>query len=216
MTTILEFQDLNFFYRIRKSGLLVRRNKIENFPTFRSPLTGRISAGELIHLQGNNGIGKTTLLKLISGILIPSAGKVSNLARTICLLEDSVFHPELGLLENFSLFAGLHGINPQLPIRDFEANLKQHGNYGRQITSLGELSQGERCRFGLLCAISLNPQLLLLDEQTSHLDQHGRDWVWEFSKKFVASGGSILFTDHQIQGIGKRWNLTDSGLELAG
>jgi ABC-type multidrug transport system ATPase subunit len=213
MEKILSFEGVNFEYELRSFGLF-RRNRIKECSSaFGRALSGELSPGELIHLRGNNGVGKTTLLKLLSGILLPSNGVIKSKAFTVGLFEESVFHPELDLAVNFRLFAGLHGLDSGLYFEKFRGALPELLT-GPEAT-YGELSQGARARYRLICAAILGPQILLLDEQTSSLDQRSRSWVAHYFQTFVAAGGAIIFTDHDARPGERAWELTASGLEFS-
>lgn len=123
---------------------------------------------ERVAITGGNGVGKTTLIKLLSGSLTPQAGSVQ-IGGPIALLDQQValLDRKHSILENFQR------LNPQSSVNDCRALLaafKFRNDAALQI--VGTLSGGEMLRAGLACALggSVPPMLLVLDEPTNHLD----------------------------------------------
>ena len=146
-----------------------------------------VRPGELLVLLGTNGSGKTTLLRLLSGALVPSSGEVrigdrpvadwrrAELARTIAVLPQHLELPigfrvaevvEMGRTPHSrSLFGATHGDEAAVEraLREADATELAH-------RSVDELSGGERQRVLVAMALAQEPEVLLLDEPTLHLD----------------------------------------------
>jgi putative ABC transport system ATP-binding protein len=160
--------------------------------------TLEIAAGEKVALVGPSGLGKTTLLHLLSGVLVPTTGKItvdgvelSGLSR-----EDRQDYRALRMgmvFQEFELLAYLDALdNVLLPYRispvlllDDDVRqragrlLQEVGLDGKQRRFPGELSQGERQRVAVCRALVTRPAILLGDEPTGNLDPHNRDHVLE-------------------------------------
>jgi len=179
-------------------------------------INGEIERGDFIHLTGANGSGKTTLLKIIGGIIRPEEGNIIYTTRGVAIFEDSVFHPELTLEENFHLFTGLNGIS-----RSSSNELFQKFQVTSQwITSFQSkylsLSQGQRSLFALEAALLLNPSLLILDEPFANMDGSNRAKAFQEIKHYADSGGAVILTSHPAEGIAaqKKWKLENEELHF--
>jgi heme exporter protein A len=143
--------------------------------------------GERLLVRGPNGCGKTTLLKILAGVLAPSDGdlQVEDEGKTRdaswrrrwtgYLAPDLVLYEEFSAMENLDFFARVRGLTPD-PARD--RHLLDRLGLGRRTEDpLGTLSTGLRQRAKLAFALQPEPRILLMDEPGSNLDQMGRDLV---------------------------------------
>ncbi len=143
--------------------------------------------GERLLVRGPNGCGKTTLLKILAGVLAPSDGEVQvedegevkgapwRRRWTGYLAPDLVLYEEFSAMENLDFFARVRGLTPD-PARD--RHLLDRLGLGRRTEDpLGTLSTGLRQRVKLAFALQAEPRILLMDEPGSNLDQVGRDLV---------------------------------------
>ncbi len=133
------------------------------------PLSFEIRGPERIAVRGANGVGKTTLLRLIVGQIKPSAGEVVRLTDRIAMLDQHVglLRPEATILDNLSR------LNPDLSDNEAYAALARFAFRNKAALQVaGTLSGGEQLRAGLACVFARPqpPLLLLLDEPTNHLD----------------------------------------------
>ncbi len=156
----------------------------------------RISSGEVVGFLGPNGAGKTTTMRMLTGFLAPTSGRITYdgvdlLDRTLeirrqigYLPENNPLYPELRVFEYLRFAAATkHVANPEAEIRRVVAACGLSDRVGQGI---GTLSKGFRQRVGLAAALLGDPQLVILDEPTSGLDPN-----------------QILEIRHLIQQIGK-------------
>jgi len=178
-----------------------------------------IGRGETIGMVGRNGSGKSTILKLIAGVMAPSTGEVRVLGRVSPLIElGAGFHPDLTGRENIHLNASILGmtsreINGQFnPIVDF-AELWEFID-----TPVKRYSSGMYMRLGFSVAIHSNPEILLVDEVLSVGDTYFQEKCLAKMHEFQARGTTIVVVSHTLELIRKfceRAMLIDNGRLLA-
>lgn len=124
--------------------------------------------GEVTLLVGANGAGKSTLLRVIAGLARPDAGEVVRQSRTIGFLSHHLFiYGRLSVRENLRLFASVQAANG---IDDLIERLELSKVVDQPVS---ELSKGMQARVGIARAFIAQPDLVLLDEPTSNLDEKG-------------------------------------------
>jgi ABC-2 type transport system ATP-binding protein len=166
-----------------------------------------IKAGEVVGYLGPNGSGKTTTIRMLLGLLRPSAGSARVLgydvvsqaelvrARVGYMSQKFALYHDLTVGENLAFYAGVYGIrDPQL--MDDALNLVEMKGQKRQPAS--ELSVGMRQRLALATAIVHQPQLLFLDEPTSGVDPQARRAFWDLIYSLVERGVTALVTTHYM------------------
>ena len=133
-------------------------------------------AGRLYAIFGDNGAGKSTLLRVISGLALPSSGKVtllgsddlrSVLGQVGFMAHAPLLYDEMTGLENLRYFAGLYGAVDDACLREAIRTVGLDPDLDRYV---GQYSQGMRQRLSLARATLNDPRLLLLDEPFSNLD----------------------------------------------
>ena len=172
----------------------------------------RIERGEVVGLLGHNGAGKTTIMRILTGFLEPSSGRVSvggvdigedriGVQRQIGYLpENAPLYPEMFVGEYLFMMAELRQI-PAFEIRSavIEAS-RDTGLENRLGERIGTLSKGYRQRVGLAQAIVHRPEVLVLDEPTNGLDPMQIQSIRELIVR-LAEQTTIILSTHILQEI---------------
>ncbi len=166
-----------------------------------------LQPGECVGLVGHNGAGKTTIIKLMLGLLRPSSGKVSVLGQDPATPAGALARKALGYLpENVALYPALTGNE----ILSFYARLKDADPAGNKPLlervglieaagrRVGTYSKGMRQRLGLAQALLGHPQALLLDEPTSGLDPALRQSFYALLREVRQAGAAVLLSSHAL------------------
>ena len=164
-----------------------------------------VHPGDVFGYLGPNGAGKTTSLRMMLGLIRPSAGEVrlfdrDPLAEPVAALEgvagfveEPAFYPYLSGRANLDLLASLDGGGP--PGRIDEA-LELVDLTGRASDAVRGYSQGMRQRLGIAAALIRDPRLLVLDEPTNGLDPAGMRDMRELIRTLSAQGITVLLSSH--------------------
>ncbi|EKD60714.1 MAG: hypothetical protein ACD_54C00593G0002 [uncultured bacterium] len=175
-----------------------------------SEVSLRVAPGERVALLGHNGAGKSTMMKIILGLIPHDGGEVvvtgaapgSATARgnTAYLPENVAFHPALTGVEQIRYYLSLRGETPSQAM----ALLERVGLHGAAKRRIGTYSKGMRQRVGLAQALIGKPKLLVLDEPTSGLDPVSRRDFYALLDGLAADGASILLSSHALTEVEAR------------
>lgn len=167
-----------------------------------------VKRGDIYGLIGKNGAGKTSLMKLILGLTVPTKGKIllfgnENLNRGRkqigSLIEAPGLYKNCTAYENMLRFATLYGAN----IKEIKPLLKRVGLDKTGSKKAGEFSLGMRQRLGIAIALLGNPEILILDEPINGLDPAGikeiRDIILELNKE----GVTLIISSHLLDELAK-------------
>jgi ABC-2 type transport system ATP-binding protein len=167
-------------------------------------LTFTVGAGQVVALLGPNGAGKTTAVKLLLGLLQPTAGRArvfggdptnpQNRMRTGAMLQVGRVPETLRVREHIDLFSTYYA--RPLPLSEVLAAAGLENLADRKF---GDLSGGQRQRTLFALAICGNPDLLFLDEPTVGLDVEARRTLWDGIRSLVDRGKSVLLTTHYLE-----------------
>ncbi len=171
-----------------------------------SGLDFELDGGELLHVQGANGCGKTSLLRILSGLSPPEAGEIHWQGRPLrrqrsTFLRQMIYlghHPgikgDLTPVENLRWIARLHDVRSDLEPAEIlaQAGLERHLE-----TPARALSAGQRQRIALARLLLQEAILWILDEPFTSLDRAGIDWVHRLLDRHLERGGLVVLTSHQ-------------------
>ena len=167
----------------------------------------RLDGGELLYLQGRNGAGKTSLLRMLIGLLPPESGRIlwqgsdireqtDDYRAGLCYLGHlNAIKEELTPLENLSLSARL--ADEALSEDDALDALEQVGLAGREDLACKYLSQGQKRRVALARLVKEKRPLWVLDEPFVALDVAAVDWLAGIISAHLQRGGLAVMTTHQ-------------------
>lgn len=169
-------------------------------------------AGEIIGLSGKNGVGKTTFIKLLCGLIYPDSGEIfinglnakSNRTQWMedvgTLLESSrSLYWRLSALQNFIYFAGLKrvfGIDSKVQA---EKLLKLFDLWEVKNEKVETFSFGMKQRLALACSVSHSPSIILLDEPTSGLDDNSAIILENYIRLLSKENKTIIFASHDSE-----------------
>ena len=181
-----------------------------------------VADGTYVQLTGANGSGKTSLLRILCGLLSAADGKVSWQGADIHSLGEEYFtnvtyvghrpavKEELTALENLRVAAGLNGI--EIDRDQGNETLARMGLAGRTSIPVRMLSEGQRRRVSLARLVSSNSRLWLLDEILTSLDKTAVSLVRSLIEEHLAGGGMAIVATHQdlelASGLTERLELT--------
>lgn len=157
----------------------------------------KFHAGDAALLTGDNGTGKSTLLKVIAGLTAPSAGKISkkdNL-RLAYLGHATFLYPGLTALENLSFWAKASGINASSD--NLLAALEKVGLLNSAHEQAGIFSRGMAQRLNFARVMMSQPELFLLDEPFTGMDSQSRQLVLQAVQNHRDAGAAILMISHE-------------------
>jgi ABC-2 type transport system ATP-binding protein len=166
-----------------------------------------VHRGDILGYLGPNGSGKTTTLRMLLGLLLPSEGGGTVLgydileqaetirARVGYMSQKFALYDELTVWENLSFYAGVYGIRDQARLR---AVLEQLGLTGLERSRAADLPIGWRQRLALATAIAHQPPLLILDEPTSGVDPIARRRFWDLIYDLSDQGVTSFVTTHYM------------------
>lgn len=156
-----------------------------------------LSQGEALGIVGRNGVGKSTLLRILAGIMRPDTGSVSSNAEGITLLSIQIgFLGHLTGRENAVLSAMLQGMRKKDIVARLEEvkEFSELGDFFEQ--QLSTYSTGMRSRLGFSVALQLNPEVILIDEVTSVGDAAFQQKSFEALRKRIDDNRSIILVSH--------------------
>ena len=169
-------------------------------------ISAEILPGRLTGLVGPDGAGKTTLMRLMAGLLRPSEGTISILGRDTVRDQGEIAHlagympqrfglyEDLTVLENLTLYAELRTLPPTQRKALFDRLLAFTRLAPFTSRLAGKLSGGMKQKLGLACALMARPQVLLLDEPGVGVDPLSRQDLWRMVAELTGEGMAVLWS----------------------
>ncbi len=207
----IEVKDVSKMYklysrpgdRLKESlGLSKKKKYVEHYAL--RHMSFSVKKGETVGLIGTNGSGKSTMLKIITGILSPTAGKVEIEGRISALLElGAGFNMEYTGLENVYLNGTMNGFKKE----EIDARLEEI----LKFADIGEFihqpvktySSGMFVRLAFAVAINIDPEILIVDEALSVGDVFFQAKCYKKFEEFKELGKTILFVSHDLGSVSK-------------
>jgi len=171
-------------------------------------VTFSVKRGEIFGFLGANGAGKSTTIRMLCGLLQPSAGSATvggfDILRQTEEVKQSIgymsqrfsLYNDLSVEQNIRFYGGVYGLRGDRLRSRTEWVLEMAGLEGRERTLTGELSGGWKQRLALGCAILHEPPIIFLDEPTGGVDPISRRNFWELINQLSAAGSTVLVTTH--------------------
>jgi heme ABC exporter ATP-binding subunit CcmA len=195
---MLTIHDVSMWYRGAPDPILAQ---VEVF----------IPGGEIVPVLGDNGVGKTTLLKIVCGIAAPTTGSVrvgerdtikqSVEARSVIgvsMYPERSFYYRLTCQQNLRYYASLRNLFGSAAKQEIRRVLTAVELLDLADTAFMRLSLGQRKRLGLARCLLGRPHLLVLDEPTANLDADSVTNFYRVMAEHRAAGGLVLFSTHQM------------------
>lgn len=174
----------------------VRRSRPDEFWALRD-ITFDVLAGESIGVVGRNGQGKSTLLKLVAGVLLPDEGSVAVRGGVAPLIEiTGGFVGDLTVRENVRLTAGLHGMSRSEVARRFDGIIDFAELADFVDTPYKHLSNGMKVRLAFSVVSQLEEPILLVDEVLAVGDRAFREKCYRRIDELLAEGRTLFFVSH--------------------
>ncbi len=167
----------------------------------------QVFAGQCLHIRGENGVGKTSLLRLLTGLASPDSGEVLWNSHPI-KKEASEYHSkllflghrdalkeDLSAIENLRMYTAIDGI--ALSEQDAFSALWRFGLKGREDLPVNCLSAGQKKRVLMARMVTRRAQVWILDEPFNALDSHAAQELQGLIAEHLEGNGLVLLTSHQ-------------------
>ena len=169
-----------------------------------------VRPGEVVGYLGPNGSGKTTTIRMLLGLLRPTAGRAEVLGFDVERQAEAIrplvgymsqkfaLYDELTMAENLEFYAGIYGVPKGERRGRQQAVMDLVGLNGLGDARAGQMSGGWRQRLALAIALVHRPQLLFLDEPTSGVDPVARRIFWNTIDKLADDGATVFVSTHYM------------------
>lgn len=187
-------------------------NLVKRFGSFTAVdhISFSVQRGEIFGFLGANGAGKTTAMRILCGLSLPSEGKAEVMGFDVRTQSEEIkkrigymsqkfsLYEDLTVRENLRLFGGIYGVNAKEISKRTEETLQRIGLYEEQHTLVRSLPLGWKQRLAFSVAIFHRPELVFLDEPTGGVDPATRRQFWELIYQAANQGITIFVTTHYM------------------
>jgi ABC-2 type transport system ATP-binding protein len=169
-----------------------------------------IKRGEVFGLLGPNGSGKTTTIRMLTGLMPPTSGEATVVGYDVRTESEAIrrnigymsqrfgLYSDLTIAENIRFYAGVYGLAGGERESRMAELMNELGLTERAHQLAGTLSGGWKQRLALACATAHRPAMLFLDEPTAGVDPAARRRFWEIIYVLASNGTTILVTTHYM------------------
>jgi ABC-2 type transport system ATP-binding protein len=169
-----------------------------------------IQEGQIFGLLGPNGSGKTTVIRMLCGVLQPTAGRALvggfDVAREPEKVKQRIgymsqrfsLYPDLSVRENLDFYGDAYRVPPRAARERKQELVRLCGLEGREGQAAGSLSGGLKQRLALACALVHRPRILFLDEPTAGVDPVARRLLWDLLFYLLHEGTTLFVTTHYM------------------
>ena len=197
-------------------GLTKKKKYREHFAL--SDVSFQVKKGECVGIIGTNGSGKSTILKIITGVLNPTGGNLTVNGRIQALLElGAGFNQEYTGIENIYLNGTMNGFSEQ-EIKNRMQDILDFADIGEYVNQpVKTYSSGMFVRLAFSVAINIDPEILIVDEALSVGDVFFQAKCYHKFEEFKKMGKTILFVSHDLSSVSKycdRVVLLNQGIKL--
>ena len=169
-----------------------------------------VAEGDVFGLLGSNGAGKSTAIRMLCGLLTPSAGEARVLGIDVAADPDEVkrrigymtqrfsLYDDLSVRENLEFFGGIYGLSGAEGVERRRVAVEIADLAGKEDLLTGSLPGGWKQRLALACAVMHRPRLVFLDEPTGGVDPISRRRFWDRIDAMAGEGVTVLVTTHYL------------------
>jgi ABC-2 type transport system ATP-binding protein len=169
-----------------------------------------IAQSEIFGLLGPNGSGKTTIIRMLCGVLAPTAGSArvsgfdiarepERVKRVIGYVSQKFsLYPDLTVQENLDFYGDAYDVPAREAVERKRELLQLTGLEGREAQAAGSLSGGLKQRLAISCALVHRPRILFLDEPTAGVDPVARRLLWDLLFHLARTGTTLFVTTHYM------------------
>jgi ABC-2 type transport system ATP-binding protein len=173
-------------------------------------ITFAVRTGEVFGFLGANGAGKTTAIRMLTGLLRPSGGRASVAGHDVSTESEAIkraigymgqrfsLYEDLTVRENVALYGGIYGLAPRVVRERTDRMLARLGLTHAADQLVRALPLGWRQKLALSVALLHEPRIVFLDEPTSGVDPITRRQFWELIYEASAAGTTVLVTTHYM------------------
>jgi ABC-2 type transport system ATP-binding protein len=190
----------------------------------------QVARGEVFGLLGPNGAGKTTTISMLTGLLEPSAGKITVdgldvkdhalevKAKLGLVPQEMALYKTLSARQNLTFFGRIYGLQGKELRQRVDEVLEMIGLTERADDAIEEYSGGMKRRVNIAAGLLHKPQILFLDEPTVGVDPQSRNAIFENVEALNRAGMTVIYTTHymeEAQRLCHRIAIVDEGLIIA-